>query len=94
MPEVQNSIHRVKGADKERMHEQVVLTVVQLCGVHGTQIGQLVCACIVTTVCMCVQGLCVHSMCICMRRGGRVEVEGGGWRGGGVVENSITCTEQ
>ena len=32
-----------------------------------------------------------------MSRGGRVEVEGGGWRvegGRGIVENSITCTGQ
>ena len=43
-----------------------------------------VCVYIVTTVYMYVlQGLCVHSMCICMRGGGRVEEEGGGWRGGG-----------
>ena len=30
----------------------------------------------------------MHIMCICMRRGGRVEVEGGG----GVGENTNKCT--
>ena len=59
MPEVQNSIHRVKGADKERMHEQVVLTVVQLCGVHGTQIGQLVCVHSYNHVCVCKACVCI-----------------------------------
>ena len=49
-----------------------------------TQIGQLVlCMHSYNCVCMYVQGLCVHSMCICMRGGGRVEEEGGGWRVGG-----------
>ena len=46
-------------------------------------------------LCVCVQGLCVHSMCICMRGGGGWRVGGGGGGGGvGRVENSITCTGQ
>ena len=36
--------------------------------------------------CMCVQGLCVHSMCICMRGGGGWRVGGGGGGGGGLGE--------
>ena len=31
----------------------------------------------------------MHSMCICLRRGGRVEVEVGGC--GDIAENSIKC---
>ena len=40
------------------------------------------CVWIVTTVYVCAS-LCVHSMCICIRGGGRVAEEGGGWRVGG-----------
>ena len=56
------------------------MTVVQLCGVHGTQIGQLVCAQLQP---------CMHVHMHEERRGSGVE--GGG---GGVVENSIKCTGQ
>ena len=59
------------------------MTVVQLSGVHGTQIGQLVCVCIVTTMYVCARLVCawhVHT------HEGRRESGGGGRKeeGGGL----------
>ena len=92
MSEVLDSIHQVNWADKERMHEHIVCA-------SGTTVWSAwdanrptcVCVhsynhvCIMCKVCVCVA--CAYAWG--MRRGGRVEVEGGGGR---VVVNSIKCT--